>query len=231
MTAPRPAENDRRTHEPPPPTSMKNGAPNTTVRRAVHAMPEQQPGEELAAVDRATSGRGRSCGEAGTGRPVAGAVALADLVVGVRGPRRGRARRRAAGTSPRTTWAKNQVVPSCAAYQKTVPKPKKIVVARRTAPRDRQRARAPTTRAPRRAAPSTDRDGADVGRQAPHRDERQEHDRRQRRERQERPVGRPVELAERVDVLHPVVAPGPDTGQSMATRPSRKASACHTKWL
>ena len=37
-----------------------------------------------------------------------------------------------------TTWAKNQVVPSPAAYQKTVPKPKKIVTASRTGrPTDR----------------------------------------------------------------------------------------------
>ena len=123
------------------------------------------------------------------------------------GRRRAPRRPRGGGTSTATTWAKNQVVPSCAAYQSTVPKPKKIVVASADPARIAQPAEHPPGE-PDVERAEHDRDGPDVGREPPDRDERQEHDRGQRRERQERARRRWVagQLAQGIDVLDPVVA-------------------------
>ncbi len=51
MAAPSPADQLRRRRLPPAPTKAKNGAPKTTVRRAVQARPNSSSGRELARLD------------------------------------------------------------------------------------------------------------------------------------------------------------------------------------
>ena len=50
---------------------------------------------------------------------------------------------------------------------------------------------------------------SNIGREPPQRDDGHQNNRRQRRERQERAGGSAVELRQRIDVLHPVVAGPP----------------------
>jgi hypothetical protein len=125
------------------------------------------------------------------------------------------------------------VVPSSAAYQSTVEPEEQ----RRRDP-DAGLDREPTEDPERDGhvdRPDQRRDELCVGGQAPDGHERHQHDRRQRREWQEGVAGRLAVRSGRQDhVLEEVVAaPVRAVVDGVADRgpPSRKASACHTKWL
>ena len=231
MAAPMPAETDRRTHVPPPPTSMKNGAPKTTGQAGGAGEPEQQPGEQLPPVeqverppqrrDERSAAAARGDGAVSTSSSASGSAPSATPTASSR-------------NVTATTWAKNQVVPSWAAYQNTVPKPKKTVVASRTRRETGSRPSAHQA-SPTSIAPSSDRDRPDVGGQAPDRHERQEQIAGRGGNGSSAPSPTVAgQLAQRVDVLHPVVAAreaAARPGQSIAARRRRNAIACHTKWL
>ena len=172
MTAPRPAEIERRASDPPLPTSMKNGAPKTIVRRAVQARPNSSPASELAPVDEAEGARRPVATSATASRSASRMAAPGDGAsspaapgsggVGIRvrlgsarrrDRRPGRARRPPGAAAARPRGRGTTSCRAAAAYQKTVPKPKKIVTARRTGRLTGSRPRAhqqrPTSIAPR----------------------------------------------------------------------------------
>ena len=207
--------NRPRSHVPPPPTSMKNGAPKTTVSRAVQAIPNSRPARNWRRSISA-SGRAGGASPAARSRPARRAV---------RRPRRPARRIGAERDADREQEERDRArrgrrTRSCRAGPRT---------RRRSRSRRRPSSRARIRRGP-RAAPSahqasptstapSDRDGPDVGREAPDRDERQEHDRRQRREREQRPRRRRQLEREGVDVLHPVVA----VGEAPVPRPASRS--------
>ena len=128
---------------------MKNGAPKTIESRAVQARPNRKPA--------------RTCRQS---RSWAGRrIAAATFATSSPGPGAASTWVSASGSPPRavptassrhvtaTTCAKNQVVPSWAAYQNTVPNPKNSVVAARIARDTRSRPRAHQAR-PTAIAPS-----------------------------------------------------------------------------
>ena len=191
MTAPSPADQLRRHHVPPAPTSMKNGAAKTTVSRAVHASPNSRPVEELAPIDRQAGSPRRGSGERIGGDGVMRA-----------GRRLRRLRRRAARhrlpqgrariarptasivrpTATMCAWY--HVVASWAVYQKTVPKAKKIVVASRTGGRTGSRPSIHQQIATSDCGKDREQ-GLIVGGEAPDRHERHEQQRREGREREQ----------------------------------------------
>ena len=196
MIAPRPADQLRRHHDPPAPTSMKNGAAKMIVSRAVAASPNRNPMANwrgsIVRRSRHVTVRGSIGGGAsgssnpGSSSRAAGSARIASPTASISRP-------------TATMWAWYQVVASWALYQNTVPNANRIVVARR---------------ATHGAAESTEHPPADrdvdrgqqgeqrlvVRRQAADRDERHQEEGRKGRERQaaardavraERPAGRP----------------------------------------
>ena len=163
-----------------------------TVSRAVAASPRRKPGQELAPVDerpdavpapaprRPPAARAPRC--ARSTRPAAASATAASSAPS--------ATPTASSVSPTaTTWARYQVEPFSAVYQKTVPNAKKIVTAIRTDGADPQPAEHPEREADVERAEDR-RDALLVGREPPQLDERQQDERRQRRERQQAAAGR-----------------------------------------
>ena len=128
--APPPAAADRR--------RARRTAPRTaSCRRAVHASPNRSPMRNwrpstASAVSRAEASRGPAAASGRRPRPRSSTVRLGSAPI-ARRPTASRANPTA------TTWARYQVVPSCAVYQKTVPKAKKAVAAIRTQKRSGSR--------------------------------------------------------------------------------------------
>ena len=121
-----PADQARRRQPPPEPDEREERRPEHDRQARRAGEPEQQPADELAAIDARAPPRSR--GPAGRRSD----AALDGRLVGeVRSPGRRAARSRSpAALSPTATmWAWYQVVASWAVYQKTVPNAKKTVVA------------------------------------------------------------------------------------------------------
>ena len=189
IPAPSAADQPRRSHEPPPPTKRKNGAANDDRQPGRAGKPEQEAGEELAAVrdepaeaaSPAPLDRSRPARRRPSGSPP---VPVRELVVAERrapGPRRGRRRSRGRparppGRGPGTTSSRagrRTRRPSRSRRRRSPPT--------RTQRPDRQVAERPP------GEPDVDRaedreDQLAVGGEAPQRDERQQDDGRQRRE-------------------------------------------------
>ena len=133
-SAPRPAENPRRSQLPPPPTNTRNGAPKMTVRRAVAARPRRNPARNCRpsmsvptpCQPQRAGDHQRPCASSArsTRPPTASSTAARSAPSAM--PTASRVRPTA------TTWAKNHVEPFSDVYQNTVPNAKKIVTAMRT---------------------------------------------------------------------------------------------------
>ena len=196
MAAPSPADQARRRQSPP--------GPDEGEERRRRRRPSAERCTRDRTGDRRANWRGSSGGDvapagarrrASTGGRAAVASATSSRLVDVRGRVGADRERRSRGTSarPRRRGPGTRSSTSWAVYQKTVPKAKKIVVARRTDGLTGKRPSVHQQIATSTAARTVKSSWSSVG-EAPDRDERHEHQGRQRRERQQ-PAGTPSDVA------------------------------------
>ena len=129
-TPPTAADTSRRARVPPPPTRMRNGAPNTSGRRAVAAMPSNRPASTCERSSGQTAARQPPPPSSGASGRTGAVSARASW-------------RRATPTASSakitaTMWARYQVLPTAAAHHHTVPVANRTVASARTASRIRR---------------------------------------------------------------------------------------------